>query len=484
MPYLNKNIQIQSANEISLIRESLNIYQQKNSSFALCSKAAKWSDNLSAEQFLSRQSQSNDYLIGLIAYGVYFKDWENMYGVERLSHMQLQEIGINSSLLRDASTGFEANICRYNGLYIICFAGSDELVDFYADIRQGLGYFEPQYFQAVNLTNILHKVSKGNMICVGHSLGGGLATFAALASNTPCIAFSSAGVARNTIQQIGMDYESAKQRANEGLVRFYVVQYDWLDLLQSLKPFPPALGSKIILDYYEDGKTWRDWLPHRLLTRNFIAHSMPKILKMMCHFAPWSSDRRIFNDDIEVQLEQFSYGLSFFHNDQTDCWQRCCENSIKQGNIAKFKHLISAGNKPAHLDKLVGYSVRSTDPEFMKTLFASSYASEIKKTHLGHERTFLHLAAQSGRLEQTKILLVDGCEINAIDSTGNTPLHNALGSYALLVAEFLLAHGADWRIKNHQGYDCRDVLENHMINVENLSSQGKLLREKLKIMMQ
>lgn len=484
MPHINSSIQIQSANEISLIRESINIYQKKNNSFALCSKAAKWSDDLSPEKLFGRQSQSYDYLIGLIASGVYFKDWETMHGVERLNHTQLHEIGIDSILLRDTSTGFEANICRFNELYIICFAGSDELVDFYADIRQGLGYYEPQYFQAVNLTNILYKVSKGNMICVGHSLGGGLATFAALASNTPCIAFSSAGVAKNTIQRIGMDYEKAKQIANDGLVRFYVVRYDWLDLLQSLKPFPPALGNKIILDYYNEGKTWRDWLPHRLLTRNFIAHGMPKILKMMCHFTPWENDSRVVNDDIEVQLEQFSYGLSFFHDDQTDCWQGCCENSIKQGNIAGFTNLISVGNKPVHLDKLVGYSVRSTDPEFMKVLLASSYASDIKKVHLGNERTFLHLAAQSGRLEQTAILLAEGCEINAVDSTGNTPLHDALGCYALLVAEFLLAQGADWRIKNHQGYDCLDVLENHMVKADYLSPQGRLLREKLTLMMQ
>lgn len=484
MPHVNKSTQIQSANEMALIRESLNLYKKKNSSFALCPKAAKWPDKLSPEQFLGRQSQSIDYLIGLIANGIYFKDWHHMHGVERLNHTQLQEIGIDSSLLRDTSTGFEANICRFNDLYIICFAGSDELVDFYADIRQGLGYYEPQYFQAVNLTNILYKASEGNMICVGHSLGGGLATFAALASNTPCIAFSSAGVARNTIQRIGMDYETAKQVANDGLVRFYVVRYDWLDLLQTLKPFPPALGNKIILDYYEEGRTWRDWLPDRLLTRNFIAHGMPKILKMMCHFAPWANDYRVINDDIEAQLEQFSDGLSFFHDQQADCWQDGCENSIKQGNIVEFTNLISIANKPAHLDKLVGYSVRSTDPEFMKILLASSYASEIKKIHLDNERTFLHLTAQSGRLEQTAILLTEGYEINAIDSNGNTPLHNALGSYALLVAEFLLSQGADWRVKNHQGHDCRDVLENHMLKADKLSSQGKLLREKLKVMMQ
>ncbi|MGI3427825.1 ankyrin repeat domain-containing protein [Providencia stuartii] len=483
MSSINQSIQTNSLNEISLIKESINIYQRKSGVLALCSEQNQWTQTLSPKQLLGPHAQSHDYLIGLIAYGVYLKDWKNLHGVERLNALQLKEIGIDPSLLRDKSTGFEANICRFNELYIISFAGSDELVDFYADLRQGLGYFEPQYFQAVNLTNILHRVSKGNMICIGHSLGGGLATFAALASQTPCIAFSSAGVSANTIKQIGMDYETAKQVAKDGLVRFYVVRYDWLDLLQSVMPFPPALGNKIVLDYYKGEKTWRDWLPHRLLTRNFIAHTMPKILKMMCHFTPWVNKQAMVNDDFNTQLEEFSCNFALSHDSTLADWQNSCENSIKQGNVTEFSTLLSMRNKPANFNELLGYAVRSTDPRFMKILLSSAYTDEIRKTSLPQNRTYLHLAAQSGRLEQLEVLLAEGVEINAVDDLGNTSLHDALGSHALSVAEFLLSQGADWRIKNYQGYDCRDVLVNHMIKVDMLSAQGKRMREKLQMIM-
>lgn len=139
MSSINQSIQTNSLNEISLIKESINIYQRKSGVLALCSEQNQWTQTLSPKQLLGPHAQSHDYLIGLIAYGVYLKDWKNLHGVEHLNALQLKEIGIDPSLLRDKSTGFEANICRFNDLYIISFAGSDELVDFYADLRQRAG---------------------------------------------------------------------------------------------------------------------------------------------------------------------------------------------------------------------------------------------------------------------------------------------------------------------------------------------------------
>ncbi|ELX8378403.1 ankyrin repeat domain-containing protein [Providencia vermicola] len=479
MSSINQNMQIEPDNQIAMIQEIISIYLKKKGSLPQCAHQMEEPEQLSFQQFFGRDPQNYDYLMGLIAYGAYFSDWENRYGVERLNHQQLSDIGVDPRLLSDKATGFEAHICRMNDLYIISFAGSNELIDFYADIRQGIGCFEPQYFQAVNLTNVLFNASKGNMICVGHSLGGGLATFASLASQTPCIGYTPAGIAKNTLRQIGMDYQEAKKMAENGLSRFYVVRYDWLDLLQSLSPFPSALGSRILLDYYDDRKSWRDWLPHRIVTRNFIAHTMPKILKMMCHFAPWSNYQKVVNDDFDKQLEEFSCNVSSSHDHYTECWQNCCENSIRQGNITEFSRLVAISNKTAQFDELVSYTVRSTDPEFMQILLNSFYAKEIKKTHLADNRSYLHLAAQSGRLEQSKVLLQSGFAVNVVDDFGNTPLHDALGSHALSVAEYLLNKGADWRVKNHRGYNCRDVLKNHMVKADWLSSQGRIIRERL-----
>lgn len=69
------------------------------------------------------------------------------------------------------------------------------------------------------------------------------------------------------------------------------------------------------------------------------------------------------------------------------------------------------------------------------------------------------------------------------DNLGNTPLHDALNSHALDVAELLLVNGADWRAKNNQGLDCKDIINNHIIKYDALTQEGKKMREKIIHMM-
>ena len=57
-----------------------------------------------------------------------------------------------------------------------------------------------------------------------------------------------------------------------------------------------------------------------------------------------------------------------------------------------------------------------------------------------HER--LHWAAAAGDLELVKALVAEGCDVNAFDDLGWTPLHHAAREEHLDVAAFLLAIGA------------------------------------------
>lgn len=77
----------------------------------------------------------------------------------------------------------------------------------------------------------------------------------------------------------------------------------------------------------------------------------------------------------------------------------------------------------------------------------------------------------------------NGLTVNIKDSLGNTPLHDALNSHALDVATLLLENGADWRIKNNKGLDCKDILGNHIIKPDLLTHEGKQMREKVLQMM-
>lgn len=474
----NSTAQAQTAtNALSLIKDSLNLYLQNSFAGETLSERDKWPEDITRSDFHGRDSQHKDYVLALLSHGVYHNNWNEIQGVERLTKEKVTQLGIDADLLTDDATGFQANICRFKDLYIICFAGSNDLVDFYANVRQGLGYYEPQYFQAVGLTNILFNAVKGNIICTGHSLGGGLASIAALASQSPCITFSPAGLAKNTVKHIGMDYNMAKKIADEGLIRFYLVQYDWLDTLQNTLPIPSSLGNRIKMAYSEHD-SWKDWLPHRLLTRSFIAHSMVKIVRMMCKYQPWNNWNAL-TGDYEEKKGTIITELPTPEEIKATTWQESCKNAIKNGNITEFSQLIKLNEKQADIVFLAKQSVGASNSQFMQLLIESPYGKTIKNIQSMQQKSILHLAAQSGRIAQSQILLKNGSMVNLKDNLGNTPLHDALNSHALAVAELLLVNGADWRMKNNQGYDCRDVLDNHILKLDTLTQEGKMMREKI-----
>jgi ankyrin repeat protein len=59
------------------------------------------------------------------------------------------------------------------------------------------------------------------------------------------------------------------------------------------------------------------------------------------------------------------------------------------------------------------------------------------------DREQLHLAASDGDLPRVEQFVADGCDINAFDDLGKTPLHYAAERGHLGVATFLLGCGAD-----------------------------------------
>ena len=164
-------------------------------------------------------------------------------------------------------------------------------------------------------------------------------------------------------------------------------------------------------------------------------------------------------------------------------WQESCKNAIKQGNINEFSTLLSMNNKQCNIDSLAMQSARSVNSQFIKVLLKSSYGKGIQNMKLAQQKSILHIAAQSGQVAQSEILLHSGIMVNVKDSLGNTPLHDALNSHALEVAELLLSKGADWRMENNQGDNCRDILSHHMIKETSLTDEGRASRKKIYQMM-
>lgn len=117
---------------------------------------------------------------------------------------------------------------QQTGDLVISFRGTEplSLVDWAEDIEQAFGGSE-QYEQAValarsaqaeldqyNLDNNLTGEDAIELSFTGHSLGGGLATAAALASDNEAIVFDAAGLSQPTIDALNLDLANVDQVTN------------------------------------------------------------------------------------------------------------------------------------------------------------------------------------------------------------------------------------------------------------------------------
>lgn len=75
------------------------------------------------------------------------------------------------------------------------------------------------------------------------------------------------------------------------------------------------------------------------------------------------------------------------------------------------------------------------------------------------DSTLLHIAAETGALDDMKILLESGAEINARGDMGNTPLHAAAMMGKVESVKFLIQHGADQTLKNEFDQTALNVAE-------------------------
>ncbi|WFQ81367.1 phospholipase [Xenorhabdus sp. SF857] len=243
---------------------------------------------LKANDIAGKHSQRVDYALTLVTRDVYRQTSLGIGDYVRLSDEDLSRAGIDPDTLNDYSTGFQAGVYQNKGLYIVSFTGSNELQDFMVSIRQKLGYNEKQYNQAVELAHKALEVFGENVIFTGHSLGGGLATVAALATGKPAVIYNSVSVSDATLKHMGVSPEVAHELADSGLVRHYTVEHDWLGNLQKTLPIRQPMGHKIELKYeYELENIWDLILPNRYGLHAFKAHFLEAVLELMAEQKPW-----------------------------------------------------------------------------------------------------------------------------------------------------------------------------------------------------
>ena len=132
--------------------------------------------------------------------------------------------------------GFAAALYKIGGHYYLVFRGTQggSLRNWWANLRQALGFRSSQYDQAVELAKAVYKKLGGNVTFVGHSLGGGLASAAAFATGGRAITFNAAGL------------HSRYRTGVPGEIRAHYIRGDPLSVLQDRIPFlPEAAGARI-----------------------------------------------------------------------------------------------------------------------------------------------------------------------------------------------------------------------------------------------
>jgi RHS repeat-associated protein len=146
-----------------------------------------------------------------------------------------------------ASNGFSMALYRDGEAVVAAMRGSEGGMvrggDWWGtNYPQALGVRRAQYGTAVEVARVLHAMHGDNLVFTGHSLGGGLASVAALATGQRAVTFNAAGVNPMTLSRLGLR-DAAKHAG--ALVRSYRSASDILSLLQAASPLPNALGQPI-----------------------------------------------------------------------------------------------------------------------------------------------------------------------------------------------------------------------------------------------
>lgn len=176
---------------------------------------------------------------------------------DHLVDAQGNTIAIDPAMLEDPDTGFRAAIYQNaQGQYVVAYAGTDpgQFADLRTDAAQAFGLDSAQYNQAVALAKKAEVAfGDGNVVVTGHSLGGGLASAAALATGATGVTFNAAGLSNETMRTLGLNPNAAReQAADSGQLRRYVVETDPLTTVQQTAKLPisppDAVGHELRVD--------------------------------------------------------------------------------------------------------------------------------------------------------------------------------------------------------------------------------------------
>ena len=127
-------------------------------------------------------------------------------------------VELDPRLFEDAKSGFKAKLYKTgNNSYVLAFAGTEDGTDWLNNIAQVAGVESAQYRQAIELAAKVKAwaASQGaSLEFTGHSLGGGLASAAAMSTGLPATVFNAARVSQGTMDRYGLSPVGARIENN------------------------------------------------------------------------------------------------------------------------------------------------------------------------------------------------------------------------------------------------------------------------------
>lgn len=108
---------------------------------------------------------------------------------------------LDKSTLEPPDSGFKAAVYKKGADYVVAYRGTrfTEKEDWFNNARQGMG-MEPEYYtNAMEVAKRANLGSGGKVAFAGHSLGGGMASAAAVATGRPATTFNAAGLSNRTV---------------------------------------------------------------------------------------------------------------------------------------------------------------------------------------------------------------------------------------------------------------------------------------------
>ena len=208
-------------------------------------------------------------------------------GWSRISNDELTANGIDVDDLHNRKSGFDAGFYRGpEGQVVLTFCGTDQARDWASNLGQGVGLPTKQYEDAMELARKAKSAFGPELVLSGHSLGGGLASAAAVVTNTPAVTYNSAGVNSFTFIREKMDPAAARAVAANGLVRSYNVENELLTHLQegSLATrwlMPDAIGHRIELPDPDPLSFGKRMIPGAMLLHRLDLHGIDSVMKSM-----------------------------------------------------------------------------------------------------------------------------------------------------------------------------------------------------------